>query len=61
QQLSLKPFHPPLYKELFGWHFEPNGIQVQDLGTCINEILTELKQRQLSRKTPHYTSTAWRK
>lgn len=58
QQLSLKPFHPPLYnEELFGWHFEPNGIQVQYLGTCINEILTELKQRQLSRKTPHCTST----
>ncbi|MEM9922747.1 MAG: DUF1350 family protein [Cyanobacteria bacterium P01_D01_bin.50] len=46
QQLSLKPFHPPLYKELFGWHFEPLGIQIQHLGTCINEIFTELKQRQ---------------
>lgn len=45
QQLSLKPFHPPLHKELFGWHFEPNGINIQNLGTCIDQILTELRQR----------------
>ncbi len=51
QHTILRPFCPPLYKELFGWHFEPNGIQIQHLGTCIDQIFTVLRQRQESRKT----------
>ncbi len=42
QQLSLRHFHPPIYKELFGSHFEPNGIQIEHLGACINGIFAEL-------------------
>ena len=45
QQLSLKPFRPPVDQELFGWHLEPNGIQIEHLGTYINQILTKLIQR----------------
>lgn len=42
QQLSLKPFRPPIDKELFGWHLEPNGVQIEYLGICINKIFTQL-------------------
>ncbi|MEA5593254.1 DUF1350 family protein [Rivularia sp. UHCC 0363] len=45
QQLSLRRFLPPFHKESFGWHFEPNGIQIEYLGTCINQIFAELTQR----------------
>ena len=42
QQLSLRRFRTPLHKELFGWHLEPNGIQIEHLGTYINQIFAEL-------------------
>ena len=45
EQLALRRF-PPLHKELWGWHFEPNGIQIEHLETCINRIFQELKRRQ---------------
>lgn len=45
EQLSLRGFRPPLNKVLFGWHFKPLAIQIEHLGICINQILTELIQR----------------
>ncbi|NJM23199.1 MAG: DUF1350 family protein [Richelia sp. RM2_1_2] len=45
QQLSLKPFRPPVDQKLFGWHLEPNGIQIEHLGTYINQIFTKLIQQ----------------
>lgn len=45
QQLSLKPFRPPVDKELFGWHLEPNAVEIKHLGICINQIFEELVQR----------------
>lgn len=45
QQLSLKPFRPPVDQELFGWHFEPNSIQIEHIGTYINQIFAQIIQR----------------
>ncbi|MGB3636675.1 MAG: DUF1350 family protein [Rivularia sp. (in: cyanobacteria)] len=45
QQLSLKPVYPPLHKQLFGWHLDPNAVEIKHLGICINQIFAELIQR----------------
>ena len=45
QELNLRCF-PPLDREFPGWHFEPNGIQIEYLGSCIDDFFKELKQRQ---------------
>ncbi|MEO0968661.1 MAG: DUF1350 family protein [Cyanobacteria bacterium J06639_18] len=42
EQLHLR-FHSPLVEELFGWHFEPNGIQIEHLVIYINKMFTQLK------------------
>lgn len=45
KQLSLKPIYPPLHKELFGWHLDPNAVEIRHLGVCINQLFAELKTR----------------
>jgi hypothetical protein len=45
QQLSLKRFYPPLHTELFGWHLDPNAVEIKHLGICINRIFAQLIQR----------------
>ncbi|MGK7934968.1 MAG: DUF1350 family protein [Xenococcaceae cyanobacterium] len=35
-----------LHQELSGWHFEPNGIQVECLTTIIDRFFKKLRQRQ---------------
>lgn len=45
QQLSLKPLLPPQHKELFGWHLDPNAVEIKHLGICINQIFEELMRR----------------
>jgi hypothetical protein len=45
-QIANKPCQPYLYKELDGWHFEPLGIYIEDLGDHINKFLSELRYRQ---------------
>ncbi|MDJ0733848.1 MAG: DUF1350 family protein [Nostocaceae cyanobacterium] len=45
KQLYRRRFTPPLHQELSGCHFEPNGMQIEHLGTCINQMFTELRQK----------------
>lgn len=45
KQLSLKPIYPPLHKELFGWHLDPNAVEIKHLGTSINQFFGELSTR----------------
>ena len=34
-----------LHKELFGWHFEPNGLHIEPLKTSIHSMFDELTQQ----------------
>lgn len=45
QQLSLKPLSSPKHEELFGWHLDPNAVEIKHLGICINRIFEQLIQR----------------
>ena len=45
KQLSLKPISAPLHKEFFGWHLDPNAVEIKHLGACINRFFGELTQR----------------
>lgn len=45
QQLSLKFAYPPLHQELFGWHLDPNAVEIKHLGICINRFFEQLTQR----------------
>jgi Protein of unknown function (DUF1350) len=48
EQLKDKYFQPSLYQELKGYHFEPLGIHIENLGHVIAYLLRELKHRQLT-------------
>ncbi len=45
QQLSLRRFLPPLHQEFFGWHLEPNSLQIEQLAIGIDRLFAELIQR----------------
>ncbi|MEM9506867.1 MAG: GMC oxidoreductase [Cyanobacteria bacterium P01_E01_bin.35] len=45
-QLQIREFIPLLHKTFFGGHFSPQGIQMENLASCIDLILQELRQRQ---------------
>ena len=45
KQLSLKSISSPLHKEFFGWHLDPNAVEIKHLGACINRFFGELIQR----------------
>ena len=45
-QLRTRKFRHFLHKVFLGWHFEPQGIYIENLVSCMDLILQELRQRQ---------------
>jgi hypothetical protein len=43
---SLITNQPLPYRELGGWHFEPLGIHIEMLGSCIDHLFDDLKRRK---------------
>ncbi|WP_271254595.1 hypothetical protein [Pseudanabaena sp. Chao 1811] len=55
EEIKHRAFQPPLSKELYGYHLQPLGIHIEDLGRDIVNFYEELEQRKAKSK-PALTS-----
>ncbi|NMF58427.1 DUF1350 family protein [Pseudanabaena yagii] len=55
EEIKHRAFQPPLSKELYGYHLQPLGIHIEDLGRDIVNFYEELEQRKAKSK-PSLTS-----